>query len=112
LTFLRRYAEINMDDFGRCVIRTGEEMLSADGAKLFRARKRDVDQALRSLIEEGVADGSIAPRDVKLTAFALAGALNWPARWYNPDGALSASELATRLVVELVAGLAPRSLPV
>lgn len=109
VTFLRRYAEINMDDFGRCVIRTGEEMLSPEGAKLFQARKREIDLALRSLIEDGVTDGSISPRDVKLTAFALAGALNWPARWYKPDGALGAEEAARRLVDELVAGLIPRA---
>lgn len=28
--FLCRYAEINMDEFGRCVIRTGDECLSVD----------------------------------------------------------------------------------
>lgn len=105
--FLVRYAEINMDDFGRCVIRTGEELLSTEGAALFRARKRAIDRDMRALIEEGIADGSIASRDVKLTAFALAGALNWPARWYDPAGAMSSRDIATTMVRGLVDGLAP-----
>jgi len=108
VNFLRRYAQINMDDFGRCVIRTGEELLSPEGAEQFRARKREIDKAMRALIEDGIADGSIAARDVKLTAFALAGALNWTARWHDPQGPLCAEAIASSLVDELVRGIAPR----
>ncbi|MBV1688880.1 TetR/AcrR family transcriptional regulator [Novosphingobium sp. G106] len=108
MTFLRRYAQVNMDDFGRCVIRTGDESLSPVGAEQFRARKREIDRSLRKLIEDAVADGSAADCDVRLTAFALAGALNGPARWYDPDGPMSPEEVARRLVEQLVTGIAPR----
>jgi AcrR family transcriptional regulator len=84
--FLIRYARINMEDFGRCTIRTGDEMLSAEGSARFRAGKRTIDRALRALIAEGVADGSLVVDDVRLTAFTFAGALNWPARWHDPEG--------------------------
>lgn len=107
-SFLRRYAEINMDDFGRCVIRTGEETLSEDGRKQFRGLKRKIDTALRGLIEEAVADGTIAAADPKLLAFTLAGALNWPARWHEPDGPSAAGEIAEKMVATLAAGFAPR----
>lgn len=107
-SFLCRYAEINMDDFGRCVIRTGEEMLSADGAAQFGALKSRIDQAMRSLIADAIADGSIAPTDVKILAFTLAGALNWPARWHRPNGDLGAEAIAAAMVDILTAGLAPR----
>ena len=39
-------------------------------------------------------DGSIAPCDPKMTAFAFAGALNWIAHWYRDNQPLSAGELA------------------
>ena len=108
-SFLRRYAEINMDDFGRCVIRTGEEALSPESARRFRGHKREIDKAMRSLIEEGIADGSIAPNtDPKLLAFTLAGALNWPARWHAADGKQSAEEIARQMVDLLTQGFAPR----
>lgn len=107
-SFLRRYAEINMGDFGRCVIRTGEEALSQESAKRFRALKKEIDLAMRALIEEGIADGSIAAKDAKLLAFTLAGALNWPARWHNPAGEKSVEELARDMVEILAQGFAPR----
>lgn len=106
--FLRRYAEINMDDFGRCVIRTSDEALSEEGAKKFRALKSEIDQAMRSLIQAGIDDGSIAPVDVKMTAFTLAGALNWPARWHHPDGPLSPDAIATSMVDLLIGGIEPQ----
>ncbi|GAY23837.1 transcriptional regulator, tetr family [Sphingobium fuliginis] len=106
--FLRRYAEVNMDDFGRCVIRTGDEVLSPESRPRYRALKREIDNALRRLIEDAVADGSIARIDVKMAAFALAGALNWPGRWYDPEGAMPAGTVAEKLVDILVSGLDPR----
>ena len=108
-SFLRRYAEINMDDFGGCVFRTGEETLSPGSVRRFRDLKRQIDVAMRELIDEGIADGSIAPVDSKLLAFTLAGALNWPARWHEPGGELSAEELANQLVAILSSGFSPRS---
>ncbi|MFW2830089.1 TetR/AcrR family transcriptional regulator [Sphingomonas sp. ID0503] len=107
--FLRRYAEINMDDFGRCVIRTDDSALSENGREHFRALKAKIDRAMRTLIEEGMKDGSIASADVKMTAFALAGALNWPAKWHDPKGKMSVEEVAATLVDVLVHGLSPRS---
>jgi AcrR family transcriptional regulator len=106
--FLIRYARINMDDFGRCVIRTGDEALSPESATRFRALKREIDSALRDLIVAGIADGSVAPADTRLLAFTLAGALNWPARWFAADGPLSAQQVAEQMVDLLVAGVAPR----
>jgi len=109
MKFLRRYAEINMDDFGRCVIRTGEEALSRESLPRFRALKKEIDVALRQMLREAVEDGSIAPIDVKIAAFTLAGALNWPARWHEPNGALSTAAIADAMVAILMGGLDTRS---
>ncbi|SEJ93133.1 transcriptional regulator, TetR family [Sphingobium sp. AP50] len=106
--FLCRYAQINMDDFGRCVILTSDEVLSMDSATRFRARKREIDAVVRAQIAEGIADGSIAPVDVRFASFALAGALNWPARWHDPDGALTPEQVAGKLVDVVMNGMAPR----
>ena len=103
--FLRRYAEINMDDFGRCVIRTGDETLSPESRREFRALKGEIDREMREVIAEGVADGSIHAPDVRLTAFTLAGSLNWPARWFNPEGRDDRREVAAAMVEILCEGL-------
>ena len=106
--FLRRYAEINMDDFGRCVIRTGDETLSPESRREFRALKGEIDRDMRVAIAEGVADGSINAGDVRMTAFTLAGALNWPARWFNPDGPEDRRDVAAAMVEILCEGLRQR----
>jgi AcrR family transcriptional regulator len=107
VAFLRRYAQVNMDDFGKCVIRTGEEVLSPQGAARLRERKREIDGAIRAIIEEGIADGSIPQCDVRLAAFVAAGALNWPARWFDPDGPVAPEGMAEALVDLVVGGVAP-----
>ena len=80
-----------------------------DSATRFRARKREIDEAVRGMIAQGIADGSIAPVDVRFASFALAGALNWPARWHDPEGPLKPDEVAEKLVDIALGGLTPRN---
>lgn len=107
VAFLMRYAQVIMEEFGQCVIRTGEEVLSPQGAAQFRQRKREIDREIRTMFEEAIADGSIPPCDVRLAAFVAAGALNWPARWYDPAKGLSPEKMAGALVDLVVGGVAP-----
>lgn len=106
--FLTRYAEVNMTEFGKCVIRTGDELLSAEGRERMNDLKRPIDAAMRGLIAEGIAEGTVAAQDVRLLAFAIAGALNWPGRWFDPDGPMTPAELAEALVAILAHGFAAR----
>ncbi|KAJ8139249.1 hypothetical protein OY671_007538, partial [Metschnikowia pulcherrima] len=99
---------INMDDFGRCVIRTGDEASASESQQQFRALKRRIDNASRELIGEAIADGSLAPTDPKSSAFTIAGALNWPARWHDPDGEHAPADLAEYLVTNSARGYSPR----
>src|SRR3546814_16027191 len=73
-----------------------------------RALNREIDNALRELVREAVEDGTVVTSDVRLTAFKLAGALGWVARWYKDDGPQSATEIARMMVDGLMKGLAPR----
>lgn len=106
--FLHRYAEIIMGDFGRCIIRTADETLSPDARLRFRALKREIDDALRGMIEQAAADGSASVADVRITAFTFAGALNWPARWYRPEGSIPPAKMALAMVDTLCAGIEPQ----
>jgi AcrR family transcriptional regulator len=105
--FLVRYAEVNMEDFGRCVILTGDSALSPEGRTEFRRIKREIDQKLRTFVGDAIADGSIKPVDVRMATFAIAGALNWPAYWRSADGPMTPEEIATSLVDLLIGGLLP-----
>jgi AcrR family transcriptional regulator len=103
--FLVKYAEIIMDDFGRCVIRTDDVAVTSITREKVRSLKRQVDKALQLMIERAVADGSAHVEDVRMTAFALAGGINWAAVWHRPDGAHDAKSAARSLVAALSSGL-------
>jgi len=105
---IREYAAISAQDFGMCVIRVGEDPLPPESRKKLRRLKRLIDQEFRSLIVQGIAEGSIGPCDPKITAFLLAGALSWIARWYRPDGQLSLEEIVERGIAVMLNGLAAR----
>lgn len=106
---MRDYAVVMTQDFGMCVTRTADHELSGESRAKFRALKREIDQTVRRVVEQGMADGSIARGDPRLVTFTLSGALNWIARWYDPDGRIGAGDIADAAVATLVDGLAPRS---
>jgi AcrR family transcriptional regulator len=104
---MRNYALVMTNDFGMCVTRTADHELSQQSRAKFRALKRETDVLMRRVIEEGINDGSIAPGDVRLITFTLAGALNWIARWYDPKGPMTREEIADGCVAILTRGIAP-----
>ena len=105
---MHEYALIVTRDFGMCLIRVGEEPLAPDGRRKLRSLKAELDHEFRALIEEGIAEGSLAPCDAKLAAFTVAGALSWIGRWYDPEGPLSAEAVAHDTAALLMSGLSPR----
>lgn len=105
---LRRYLEAVTSDFGWCMVRAEDQDLGADMSRQIGALKTEIDRGLRRLIEEGIADGSIAPCDPKMAAFALAGSLNWISHWYRADDSLRPDEIADRFLSVFEQGLKPR----
>lgn len=104
--FINSYANAMTVNFGRCVMRLDEGDLSGKARAEVRTYKRKIDRRLRSFIQEGIEDRSIAPCDIKIAAFAIAGALNWICMWYEPEGALSPEEIASQFARTLTQGLA------
>lgn len=104
--FIYNYTIVIADDFGRCVVRQDDRELSQKARKEVRGYKREVDRGLRAFLEEGVADGTICPCDIRLTAFSLAGAVNSLVHWFNPEGALKPETVAAEFVKTLIGGIA------
>jgi len=105
---MRNYALVMTDDFGMCVTRTADHELSAESRARFRALKREIDTTIRGVVEAGMKDGSIAAGDVRIVTATLSGALNWIARWFDPDGPLGPEEIADGCVATLVNGIAAK----
>lgn len=103
---LLTYARVMMDDFGICVARTQDHLLSEPSRKQFRALKREIDALIRQVVAEGSADGSLGVRDVRIATFTAAQALNGLGNWYNPEGPASRDDIARQVVETLMDGLA------
>jgi len=105
---LREYARAIASEFGWCMVRAEHQDLSPSMSAQVRALKTEIDQGIRRLLREGVRDGSIVRCNVKMTAFALAGALNWIAHWYREQRSMSAAQIADAFVNLFEQGLRPR----
>jgi AcrR family transcriptional regulator len=105
---LRHYGEAVASEFGWCMVRAEHQDLSPAMSRHIKSLKSEIDQGIRRLIREGIQDGSIEPCDPKMTAFALAGALNWIAHWYREDQSLTPAQIAGAFVTIFEGGLRPR----
>jgi AcrR family transcriptional regulator len=108
---IHAYAATMASAFGASLVRFNVADLSEPNQKITLGGKRRIDRAFRDAIRRGIADGSIAPCDVKLTAFAILGALNWIGHWYQPDGALSPEQIANDFAIRLTADIAKDATP-
>jgi len=106
--FIRGYATAIVGDFGWCMLRAEDQHLGAAMSRRIKLLKAGIDRRMRALIEAGVADGSIRACDTRMTAFALAGALNWMGHWYREDASLRPHEIADRFIDVFNRGLAGR----
>ena len=105
---LRSYAKTIASEFGWCMVRLEDQDLSPTMSSHVKAMKSEIDQGIRKLIRDGVQDGSIHPCDPKMTAFALAGSLNWIAHWYRENQSMTGAEIADAFITVFDNGLQPR----
>lgn len=106
---IRDYAVAIASDYGWCMVRAEHQDLGSELGAQVRVLKAEIDRGIRRLLQDGIADGSIAPLDPKLAAFAIAGALNWIAHWYRAGRSLTPEQVAETFVGLLEHGLAPRA---
>jgi AcrR family transcriptional regulator len=109
--FVYAYSGVMTVNFGRCVMRLDEGDLTRDALAEVRSHKRRIDRQLRNFIQDGIADGSIGACDPKIAGFAIAGAVNWICQWYEPEGSLTAEEIASQFARILTRGLAQTRKP-
>ena len=108
IAVIRGYAAAIASEYGWCMVRAHDQDLGPEMRRQINALRSEIDQGIRRLLRAGLEDGSVEACDPKLTAFALAGALNWIAHWYRADQPLSADEIASSFVQFFERGLLPR----
>lgn len=105
---VRGYAEAIASEYGWCMVRAHDHDLGPEMSRQIKTLKSEIDQGMRRLLREGADDGSIGPCDPKITAFAMAGALNWIAHWYRENQPMTATQVAEAFITFFENGLLPR----
>lgn len=68
------------------------------------------EQLLRDILQAGIESGEIRVQDVAMAGRFVLGSINWMARWYDPDGPLTASQVADQFCDMIADGIrAPAS---
>lgn len=106
---MQAYADIVMQPFGMCLIRVGDEEVPEPSRTELRRMKSEIDLAFRRLVAQGVQEGSLQSCDPKMTAFAIAGALSWIGRWYQPGGEYTPEQIAQQCIATLCDGVLRRA---
>ena len=104
------YARAIASQYGWCMVRAEHQDLGPELSAQVKALKSEIDQGIRRLLRRGIEDGSVEPCDPRITAFAIAGALNWIAHWYREGQSMGAEEVANAYVAVLENALLPRAL--
>lgn len=106
---ISNYAQAIASEYGWCMVRAEDQDLSPAMGAQIKALKSEIDQGIRRLLREGMRDGSIQRCDPKMTAFAIAGALNWIAHWYRENQSMSPRQIASAFSRVFYQGLLPRA---
>ena len=104
-SFLRTYMGLLATDFGACLVLSKDDILSEDSRDFLRRERKNLDVIVRGLIEEGIADGSIAPCNVTMTTAAIFGAFNWVPYWRKTGDSEAYDEIAGHFMKLFINGL-------
>ncbi len=104
--YLRYHLEVMTGERGPIAIMSEIPSLEPEHREHILDISRRHSARFEAILEQGIADGSIAPCDVRMTGNAVMGALNWVPKWYHGD-----ADIAAKVVAEfpeiLSAGLKP-----
>ena len=92
--YLRYHIEFMVGERGPIAIMSEIPSLKPEHRDEVLELSRAHGAAFEALLEQGVADRSIAPCDVRMTGNAVMGSLNWIPKWFHGDAAMAANILA------------------
>jgi AcrR family transcriptional regulator len=104
--FAHSLAHAQNNDFGRCLVLVGFRPLDIAPGGEIRKFQRRLDDTVRNLITEGIADGSVKPCHPGLFSSMLFGSLNWVPRWYSGEGKLDIDHIVDAFMDMLITGIA------
>ena len=104
--YLRYHIEIMVGEKGPMAIMSEIPSLEPEHRDEVLKLSRKHSAGFEAILERGIADGSIAACDVRMTGNAIMGSINWIPKWFHGDDAL-AQRLVDEFPAILSSGLKP-----
>ncbi len=104
--YIRYHVEAMVGERGPVAIMSEIPSLKPEHREEILAVSREHGALFERILEQGIADGSIAPCDVRMTGNAIMGALNWVPKWFHGDASV-AQQVVAEFPHILSAGLRP-----
>ena len=94
-----------LDDLHGTALTLDPDALSQPLFKKVIPKRDQFDQGIRAIIQQGIDQGAFKPGDPKMIEFAMMGAVNWIAKWFDPAGQMTSNEIGDAFADYLVGGL-------
>ena len=94
-----------LDDLHGTALTLDPEALSPTLLKRIISKRDEFDHGIRAIIQQGIDQGLFRPGDPKMIEFAMMGAVNWIAKWFDPAGAMTSDQIGDHFADYLVGGL-------
>jgi TetR/AcrR family transcriptional regulator, cholesterol catabolism regulator len=107
--FFARYAEIICADFGRCLVMIEPRHLAPKLRKINISGRRELNQGVRDIIRQAIADGAYRPCDDLALASAMFDSFNGLAKWFNPKGSTPLPKMVERYFDIFLNGVASKA---
>lgn len=93
--FARTFTGVVISDKAAVAVYFQEEpSVPEKDRKQINGLKKEFDDLLASLLQQGIDDGSFVVGDLRLATLAIGGMMNWIYTWYSPNGRLAPDEIA------------------
>ncbi len=99
------FVHLILDELHATALTLDPEALSPPLLKKIIAKRDQFDHGMRDIIQQGIDQGVFAPGDPKLIEFAMMGAINWIAKWFDPAGPQTSTTIGDAFADYLVGGL-------
>ncbi len=104
-TLVLAFVHLILDELQGTALTLDLQALSPDLMRKVIIRRDAFDRGLRAIIQDGMDQGLFTPGDPKMVAFAVMGAVNWIAKWFDPAGPMTSDDIAAAFADYLVGGL-------
>lgn len=94
-----------LDELHGTALTLDPEALSPPLLEQVIAKRDEFDRGMREIIQQGIDQGAFTPGDPKMIEFAMMGAVNWIAKWFDPQGQSTSQQIGDAFADYLVGGL-------